>query len=333
MSYLKRKVTANKYAREVAALVVGLFLVVALASFAWPKKADKKIVGADLASSVYSVAVLGDIACSPTEKAQVEKTFATECKADDVLAQVVAAKPQSVLLVGDLQYDRGLTADFNASFLPSWNKTGLSGYAVPGNHEYGITAAQGYFNSLKNTSISIGDNDGGYYAAKLGDWQVIGLNSNCEYIGGCGEDSEQYKWLENELNVMEPGCSLVMWHHPVFTSGKYANDQSSRERMRAIWALLEKHDVDLVLSGHDHIYERFIGLKSDGSILASAPRQFVVGTGGRSLYIPSGTKTLGSEFVLSSYGFLSLNLAKNSYGWKFIDTEGKIRDEGRQTCN
>lgn len=286
-----------------------------------------------LTSSQKTIAVVGDLACGIDESKKAASSFSNECQSEKVLQAIANTKPDEVLLAGDIQYFKGATSDFEAMFLAQWKKTGLHGYAVPGNHEYGTPRAADYFSSLKNSSIIVGEENKGFYSVKLGDWTVYALNSNCEYVGGCGVDSEQYKWLKSELAITNSSCTLAMWHHPLFTSGRYAPDSGSRSRMKEIWKLLEQYGTDLVVSGHDHIYERFAGLTSEGILQGDAPRQFVVGTGGRSLYTQSSTKTFGSEFITSTYGFLQLKLAKNSYGWRFIDSNGQAIDEGRQGCN
>jgi hypothetical protein len=60
-------------------------------------------------------------------------------------------------------------------------------------------------------------------------------------------------WLKNDLAAHHPACTLAYWHHARFSSGPNGNLPD----YDAIWKVLYSHHVDVVLSGHDHIYERY----------------------------------------------------------------------------
>ena len=113
----------------------------------------------------------------------------------------------------------------------------------------------------------------GYYSFPLGDWHAVALNSNIPINGGSG----QAAWLRADLTAANSKCTLVYWHHPVFTSGPNGGQRFVRD----IWRILYEFNVELVINGHDHLYERFA---SSGSERASRPRarhsSFTVGTGG-----------------------------------------------------
>ena len=66
-------------------------------------------------------------------------------------------------------------------------------------------------------------------------------------------DSAQFNWVAQELRNSTAKCTLVYWHHPVFSSGYEGNMQN----MRSIWQLLYDHNAEVVLVGHSHNYERF----------------------------------------------------------------------------
>ena len=89
------------------------------------------------------------------------------------------------------------------------------------------------------------------------------------------------EWLRNELSTHRTFCSAAYWHRPLFSSGRHGDNLD----MRDVWRTLYEFDVDVVINGHDHTYERFapqdpIGLPS----AARGIREFVVGTGGAPLY-------------------------------------------------
>ena len=94
----------------------------------------------------------------------------------------------------------------------------------------------------------------------------------------------------------------------------------------ALWAALSNAGADLVLSGHDHDYERMAPV--DGL------RSFVIGTGGRSLYDwPGGPGPFTEVRANDTYGLLELTLGEGDYAWEFIPAAGgSFTDAGTGTC-
>jgi hypothetical protein len=93
-----------------------------------------------------------------------------------------------------------------------------------------------------------------------------------------------------------------------------------------LWRALADAGADVVLSGHDHDYERFGAI--DGI------RQFVVGTGGRSHY-PVVRATGGSEVRnADTFGVLVLTLHQGGYDWRFVPVAGAtFTDSGSGACH
>jgi len=90
----------------------------------------------------------------------------------------------------------------------------------------------------------------------------------------------------------------------------------------------------LVLTGHEHNYERFAEMNASGAAISQGLREFVVGTGGRSHY-PFGTVLSTSQVRNSStYGVLKLTLHTNSYDWQFVPVAGStFTDSGSTDCH
>ena len=104
--------------------------------------------------------------------------------------------------------------------------------------------------------------------------------------------------------------------------------------MQQLWDLLYANDVDVVVSGHDHDYERFAPQDADGNANPERGiRQFVVGTGGAELR-PFATVIANSEArIAGTYGVLALVLGDRQYAWAFVDTSGRVRDRGSGVCH
>jgi len=243
---------------------------------------------------------------------------------DEAVADLAARLPGTIAVLGDLAYPDGSPVDFADCFDPAWGPSLPRIRPAPGNHEYKTTDASGYFAYF---GAAAGTPAGGWYSYDLGAWHVIVLNSNCDAVGGCNAGSPQLAWLEADLAVSgaaDPAaCTLAYWHHPRYASGRHGDD----DRTDALWNALAAAGTDLVLTAHDHDYERLAPV--DGI------RSFVVGTGGRSLY--ELTRSTGPHTELrvnDSYGLLMLTLGESAYEWRFVPALGSsLVDAGTGQCH
>ena len=91
----------------------------------------------------------------------------------------------------------------------------------------------------------------------------------------------------------------------------------------------------MVLTGHDHIYERFAPMTPDGRAdAARGIRSFVVGTGGRSLFPSTGPERDESEaFFSDTFGVLELELSPGAWSSRFVAETGLERDATARTCH
>jgi hypothetical protein len=105
--------------------------------------------------------------------------------------------------------------------------------------------------------------------------------------------------------------------------------------MGPTWDALYAANADVVVSGHDHLYERFAPQRPDGALDPERGiRQFVVGTGGASHYAVENPQPNSEVRNSDTYGVLRLTLSPGTYGWKFVPVEGKtFTDSGRQGCH
>ena len=199
-----------------------------------------------------------------------------------------------------------------------------------------VPEAVNYFNYWKDTKQAIpetpkGLTDLGYYSFDMGSWHLIALNSECAEVGGCDAESPEYRWLKQDLGEnKDKKCSLAFYHKPVFSSGTQASD-----RMKELYSLLYLNDVDIVLNGHEHDYERFAPQGPDGSLdLLKGIREFVVGTGGASNIWFDKIKPNSEARNDTTPGALKLTLGSGSYEWQFIPINGGFfHDSGNGMCH
>ena len=224
-----------------------------------------------------------------------------------VVAAGLAADPAAVALtLGDHTYPRGTAQEFADCYGPTWGRFKDRTWPSPGNHEYYTKGASPYF-------AYFGERAGrGYYALSLGPWRLISLDSNL----APGAHAAQLDWLRAELKDHPSRCTLAFWHHPLYSSGGHG----SVPKMRDAWALLYAAGAELVLSGHDHDYERFAPQDANGVLdRARGMRQFVVGTGGAYATPFLLTVKHSEARDASRNGVLRLRLREDGYDWEFLE--------------
>jgi hypothetical protein len=246
--------------------------------------------------------------------------------APDQTAALIDGDAGVVVEPGDIAYPNGTDSDFADCYDPYYGQFKDITYPVPGNHEYN-SGATGYFNYFGSGVGSLAEP---WYAVDIGGWRFLMLNSNCGLVGGCSAGSPQYLWLADELAGSLPECIAAVWHHPRWSSGSHGPYAGTQD----LYALLADHGADLLLTGHEHDYERFAQMTAAETVDAGGIREFVVGTGGQSLR-PFGSPATGSEIRLNdSRGVLRLDLGASDYTWEFLPTEaGGSTDSGSESCH
>lgn len=236
-------------------------------------------------------------------------------------ARLVAGLDGDLLLAGDLAYFQGTAENFRDCFNPSWGPFRSRWHPVPGNHEYESPGAAPYFTYF---GAAAGPAALGYYAITAGDWRILMLNSNTPATRG----SPQWEFARRELQGQRTPCTMAVWHHPLFSSGP----NGSTGAMRDMWSLLEEHRAEVVVNGHDHLYERFARQTSTGAPdPVNGIRQFTVGTGGAELsnFLRA---TPNSEERLVRYGVMRFTLRPAQVDWEFLSIDGATSDRGLDTC-
>ena len=264
------------------------------------------------------VVAAGDIAKCSTE-------------GDEATAELLEGIDGTVLALGDEAYPRGSAANFEECYGPSWGRFKGRTKPVPGNHEYYTEGARDYFEYFGQAA---GDPEGGYYSYELGSWHVVALNSNCEEVR-CGPGSSQTRWLKEDLAANEEArCTLAYMHHPLFSSGE--RHGSTGGGVEQLWEVLYEADTDVILSAHEHNYERFAPQDPEGKADPERGiRQFVVGTGGAAENYPIGEPMENSEvYNDQTDGVLRLKLEEDGYEWEFVPVEGEsFTDSGDAQCH
>lgn len=250
-----------------------------------------------------------------------------DCNRTAVL--VAALDPTLFLALGDLAYNQGEAAEFNAYYDPFYGPFKRITRPTPGNHEYAHAGAHDYFDYFNGVGVYngvAGDRDKGYYSFDLGDWHIVALNSNLAMAA----ESPQELWLREDLKSNSKPCTLAFLHAPRFTRANYDDFPA----VRPLYQALEDAGADVILAGHDHSYQRYKKLTASGAAdPVRGVRSFVVGTGGRSFY-PLRADPRRDAGEANAYGVLELELGAGGYSWEFVPERGSTySDRGSDVCH
>ena len=158
---------------------------------------------------------------------------------------------------------------------------------------------------------------------------------NARWSGGCNAGSAQEVWLRADLAANASKNVIAIWHKPRYSSGA-----TDLQTLQPLWDALYAAGVDLLLDGHDHIYERTAPMRSGA--LSDPPvadptygiRQFTVGTGGEAhhgLATPLPTSQIRND---ETFGILKLTLHATTYDWVFLPIAGStFTDSGTGTVH
>jgi predicted phosphodiesterase len=228
----------------------------------------------------------------------------------------------TVVTLGDNVYPAATAALLTQCYTPTWGRHVHRMLAVPGNHDWEVSSGTPFFAYF---GAAAGSDGRGYFSTTLGAWHVVGLNSNV----AAGPGSPQYEWLKADLAASTAACTVAMWHHPLFSSGPHGTSP----QMRDVWRLLQQEGADVVLTGHDHDYERFAPQDADGRADPRGIREFVVGTGGAPLYDKASAAPNSEISEHRTFGVLRLTLKASGYTWQFVPIDGQVfSDTGSAGC-
>jgi hypothetical protein len=291
-----------------------------------------------------TIAAAGDIACNQNDvdfNGGLGKNG--HCAQAATAAMLGQGSYDKILALGDQQYDCGSLGAYNAVYDGTWGQFNSKVEPVLGNHEvkgtseFGETGcskqATGYFSYFADHGVSdaAGINGKGYYSYDLGSWHILAINANCTQVGGCTTGSPEEAWVRSDLAAHANQCTLAYWHQAPWSS----TGGGGVTNMRTIWADLVNADVELLLAGHFHHYERFADLNANGQPVAdgTGTREIIAGIGGDSQGSFGGSAIAGSQVRKMGYGLLAVTLGSGSYSWQYKQVGGATGDSGTESCH
>jgi len=243
---------------------------------------------------------------------------------DEATARLLDSIPGVVFTAGDNAYPNGTLAEFTLCYDPTWGRHKNRTRPSPGNHDYRTLNGAHYYSYFGPVA---GDSGVGYYSYDLAGWHIISLNSNVSMAAG----SAQERWLRADLAAHPTACTIAYWHHPRFSSGQHGNSTAPQP----LWQALYDANADIVISGHDHTYERFAPQTPAGVLdTARGIREFVAGMGGAGFYDFPTIRANSEVRNNTANGVIKLTLRAGAYDWEFVPTAGAtFRDSGTGKCH
>jgi 3',5'-cyclic AMP phosphodiesterase CpdA len=225
--------------------------------------------------------------------------------------------------LGDNVYGDGSAVQYERCYGPTWGRHKARTRPAIGNHDTRTDRGGPYYDYF---GAAAGPRGKGWYSYDLEGWHVVVLNSEIDIAPG----DEQLTWLRDDLRAHPSRCTLAYMHRPRFSSGKHGDS----ERVKPAFRVLYEGGVDVLLGGHDHIYERFGPQNPDGRADPRGVRQFVVGTGGAPFYGFQRQFKPNSEVHQNRvHGVLRLVFHPDGYDFEFVGTGAGFSDKGSGKCS
>jgi 3',5'-cyclic AMP phosphodiesterase CpdA len=214
-------------------------------------------------------------------------------------------KYEFIIMMGDNTYGGESAKDFQNRFELPYKPlldAGIKFYAALGNHDTP--------NQRNYKLFNMGGKQYYTFRPKLG-VRFFALDSN--YM-----DPEQLTWLENELKQSGSDWKIAFFHHPLYSSGgRHGSDMALRDQLEPLFL---KYSVDVVLSGHDHFYER---VKPQKGI-----QYWVVGGSAKLRSGDIGSTGLTAKGFDTGYSFMAVEIAGDEWHFQTISDQGKTVDSG-----
>ena len=286
---------------------------------------------------------------------------------DAIIKETTDHRPDAWLWLGDNAYNIGLDEEYQRHVFRVYQESFFKNtnlYPSPGNHDYGRAKRNptdvSYFKIFTmpkdGEAGGIPSGSESYYAVDFGNVHLISLDSQGELDGGFriyDTLSKQITWLKKDLTANKLPWTIVYFHHPPYTKGSHDSDRENelvkiRENLLTI---LERFKVDLVLTGHSHVYERTHPLRGHYGEANSfdptkhvvekkdSPNNYRVGKEGQGvIYIVSGSggqvggQAEGYPLRAATYfnttvgGSLLMDFNDNRLDAKWICADGQVRD-------
>jgi 3',5'-cyclic AMP phosphodiesterase CpdA len=183
-------------------------------------------------------------------------------------------RPDLILHAGDVVYPRGAEKDYDRRFFAPYRALieEVPIFPVLGNHDVLHRNGAAFLHNFHPPLHSPGSTKR-FYSFDWGGAHFVALDSELYHEDRGANLKEQKAFLEQDLEATDKRWKFAFLHRSVYSSSRHGPDEKIREDLEPLFA---HHGVDIVFSGHDHVYERTVPIKG--------VTYMVSGGGGRRLY-------------------------------------------------
>ena len=248
---------------------------------------------------------------------------------DEATAAVIAGIQGTIFTTGDNVYPNGTLQSSPACYDPAVGQpVQVRTRPVPGNHDWGTGARDldgyiGYFGAAPPTPAARATTA----TTSAANWHVVNLDSECaDGARRLRRRIAQELWLKADLAANSTKNVIALWHKPRFSSGA-----TNLTRVQPLVDDLYAAGVDIVLVGHDHIYERFQPLDPTGAVATRPTGSSTSPSGPAARATTAAGTPLPTSEVLNAttFGILKLTLHATSYDWEFLPVAGQTFTDSR----
>ncbi len=235
-----------------------------------------------------------------------------------------------IVTTGDNAYQDGRYEDFAEKVFEEYPEIFGKGPIYPslGNHEYHTDDGAPYLDvfDLPRQAWRAHEEER-YYSFDYGNTHFVVLDSNAPLdVDDHASNNDMFDWLRHDLSNTKQPWKIAVLHHSPYSTGDHGSDERARAKLVPIF---EQFEINLVLSGHDHTYQRTQPLKQgrvttveDGGIV-----YVVTGAGSGANYACSPAEWLEVRYCAEDFGVYNrIAVNGDTLTLEAVDDEGQIRD-------
>lgn len=227
--------------------------------------------------------------------------------------------PSLILHTGDVVYKNGSERRYYANFYKPYQPLlgSVPFYPVLGNHDVRTQNGAPYLQAfdLPNDNPQRTER---YYSFDYGPAHFVALDSELYYADNAVPAAQQKAWLEQDLRSTKLPWKVVFLHRPLYSSSAGPHPGGDAKVQADLAPVLERGGVELVLTGHQHNYERFKPI--------NGVTYFVTGGGGGESLYPIGPRDNRSAYAASRLNVLKLVITGPKLSVEALGADGTAFD-------
>jgi uncharacterized protein (TIGR03437 family) len=247
------------------------------------------------------------------------------------LAALMNQEPAELVLhLGDLAYPRGAFAEYHSHYFDVYRDLmkRVPFHPCPGNHGYMTREAFPYLtvHELPQVDAAPAAEKGRYYSFDWANVHFVSLDTNTPLVRASRGNSPMLRWLDEDLAAADKFWKIVYFHHPPYAGGPNETDPLSIMARELIVPILERHNVQLVLNGHEHSYQRTAPIRNGKEASAAEGITYITGGGG-GVHLYEVYPHPLVKFGRSVHCYLRVDVTDAKLRVRAVGTSGDVIDE------